>query len=286
MMNERDIVLQPDNVSFDKKYLLLKSTDPLIEMPESDYLLIKQMEDGLTDEERNRLGEINLLYPELIEDAVYYRKSKLRNEQTVYSQKSKLLRKTGIIVHLWRAAGSVAAAAAILLFVLFLSDNNESRIILSKTDTKTEIDLHVANVEEQLVAAQKSNAVEKEKLITVQQSIVVNSKETEQEDEMSPNIRHEIIASIPRPQLNPLLETEKVNAYETGLVTMIPKYLENYRLIQAMTQMEEAEVEYSRYEEASIISAGARLLKFITSRNIVFERVYLKKDLAENRTSL
>ena len=241
-------VLNPDKVIFNKKYLLLKSTDPMIEMPESDYLLIKQLEEGLTDKEQSRLNELNKLYPALNQDFVAYKQAKLQPQHFIFHKQAALFRKN--YRRIWTAIGSFAAAAAVLLLIQILPQPSYIGEKPHKTypneDNLTLLDKEAPN-----------------KTPSKEENIAFLDKET------SP--------PIPVKERNLVLLEElraaKINVYEVGLILMIPQYLENMQLIQTYNVAKhEHEYEYEqKTERSSIIKASERLINRIFFRNIVFE---------------
>lgn len=265
----KSAVLKPEKINFDRKHLLLKSTDPLIDMPETDYLLIKQMEEGLTESEQIRLNELVKLFPSLIKDSQSYKLTKLQSQQVTYSKKSSLLRKN-YQPRIWAAIGSVAAAAAILFFLLKPATNlpTSNKTFISdltyETNKKEEI------IVEQPIVAEVVKPEPVNKSIYVPQkseiAAVVNNTQT-------PEIKDDEIQFISKPDLQLFPQVKKINAYETGLNMMLPQYIENNRLLLAF-ELEQYDYK-SEPERGNIIKAGLRLINRISQRNIVIENYFL-----------
>jgi hypothetical protein len=275
-------ILKPEKELFDNKYLLLKSTDPMIDMPESDYLLIKQIEEGLTDKEHDRLIKLGKLYPKLKNDYKTYKLTKLRVPQIIFPKKSSLKRKN-IIPYLWTTIGSVAAAA-ILLFILIKPENIVNKPDDYYTDLITDTETIINEI---IIEPIQEEAFEKTEPITLPKTqnikIIANNISTETETETENEIevatkpqeeelllsKIETIELIEKPQFQSLLQVEKVNSYEKCLSLMIPQYLENHQLLTAYKI--DNDTDKIDRERGFFIKAGERLLSRLTSRNIIFE---------------
>jgi len=254
--------LIPEKINFDQKHLLLKSNDPIIEMPESDYLLIKQIEEGLTDKEDKRLKELLYIYPALKKDSDTYKLTKLQSQQVIYSKKSSLKRKN-YLPQIWTAIGSVAAAAAILFF------------ILKPVENLTETELFVQSSEVQSSEPETLNF--KPETLNFEPETINFKPETLNFEPETLNFKPEVIAFVSKPELQIFPQVEKINVYETGLSLMIPQYIENQQLLLAFgTGAFEHKYNYAlEPERGSIIKAGIRLINRLSSRNIVIENYFL-----------
>ena len=235
------IALHPEKVSFNKKYLLFKSTDPMFDMPESDYLMIKEMEDGLTAEEQKRLSELKKSYPALNADAETYKSVKLQPEKVIYLHKDSL-QKTNRMWRILISVGSVAAAA--LLFFMLIPWNDTLRtdepIMLSSNSEPV--------IENTTVVPQINDVVdeEQETAETVSAPYIAQSvKKVEIQEATNDEtfIRQEAIASISILHEASLPQHGKINVYEMGLTTMIPQYIDNMRLLEAYNVTYEEEEE-------------------------------------------
>ncbi|MCL2073409.1 MAG: hypothetical protein FWH18_05800 [Marinilabiliaceae bacterium] len=288
MLNE--IVIVPENIVYPKKFMLFKSTDPDIEMSEPDYLLIKQMEDGLNEEEQSRLNELLSSYPSLKSDLEIFKLTKLNPQEVVYNKKSQLVKKN-IIPRVLTLIGRVAAAAAVIIFIIYFStifsfknENINSDLIAKKVDTENIVDIEIFDSEifdsEIFVDSTKTNITKQTETIiqpssSIQKSIIA-LEINEIPDTISnyfPSTIEPIndIAFISKPEFQVLFTVEKINVYEKGLNLMIPHYIENHHLLAAYETV--PQIENIDYERNTIIIAGIWLINRITSRNIVFERI-------------
>jgi len=260
-------VLIPENKVFKDKHRLLKSTDPIIDMPESDYLLIKRMEEGLTEQEHNRLVELGKLFPVLKNDYKAYKKTKLQPQQIVFPKKSSLLRKN-IRLYIWTSIGSVAVAATILFFILKPVDNlidKDENNLITEINNPDEIIIEQSATEDVKEAEHLTvKKIKKDKILLTDN---INF-ETEPKVEETFFASSEIVEPISLQPFKPLLNVQKINIYEKGLSIMIPLYLENQQLIQALKTEPESDNEIDR---GFLLKVSEKLLSRITSRNIVFE---------------
>ena len=267
-------MLIPEDKIFKDKYKLLKSTDLIIDMPESDYLLIKRMEEGLTEQEHIRLAELGNLFPVLKNDYKAYKKTKLKPQQIIFPKKSSLLRKN-IRHYIWTSIGSIAVAAAILFFILKpvdkLIDNKEYDLISG-----------INNLDEIIIEKSVTEEIKKTELLTVKEIkkdkdlLTKNINfETEPKVEETFFANNEIVEPIPLQPFKPLLNVQKINVYEKGLSIMIPLYLENLHLIQALKTDSEKEDEHAEKDEEPerlfLFKATEKLMSRIISRYSIFE---------------
>jgi len=289
--------LIPEKISFDQKHLLLKSNDPIIEMPESDYLLIKQMEEGLTDKEDKRLKEILYNYPALKKDSDSYKLTKLHPKEIIYTKKSSLKRKN-YLPQIWTAVGSVAAAAVLLFFILKPVENlTETELIvqsLEQDSSKFKVQsleqdsskFKVQSSEQEVQSSKfkiQSSEPEPETLNfepetrNLEPETLNPKPETLNLEPETLNLKPEtdFVAFISKPELQLFPNIEKINVYEIGLSMMIPQYIENQQLMLAYgTRIYDFDYNYEP-ERGSIIKAGLRLINRLSSRNIVFENYFL-----------
>jgi len=265
-----NVVLTPEKISFNKKHLLLKSTNPHIEMPESDYLLIKQMEEGLSLIEKNRLQELEKIYPAMKNDFSNYKLTKLQPKHILFPQKSSLLRKN-IKPYIWSAISSVAAAVILLLFVLKPFENSEIEVQSLTFNVQSSKPENLDIETETLKSKYHSLTMNTETLISNPKTLNTNPEtnniqQTPYSKRQIPNISSEIIAFIPKPELQIFPQISKINAYEVGLTLMIPQYIENQNLISAL------EVDFyeedNEHERSLIVRAGERLLNRIIAHNM------------------
>ena len=263
----RSIKLNPEKIKFDRKHKLFKSTDPMFDMPESDFLMIKEMEEGLQAEELKRLTELKELYPALNEDAAIYKSAKLQPEKIVYSRKSTLKKKNNI-PRILISVGSIAAAAILLFLIIPVKDiiQTENPVILSSVK-ETDVD-DIENTVEPIIKVQPEEIIHKKTETIESTSETKNNTsyiaQTVKEDDLlkasNERIieRQEAIALISKPQIKPLPEAEKINTYEIGLTAMIPHYIDNIRLMETYNYTADSEEEI--IASYSLLKIGIKFL--------------------------
>ena len=264
----RSITLNPEKVNFDKKHLLFKSTNPAFDMPESDYLMIKELEEGLSAEEHKRLSELKETYPTLNEDAETYKSTKLQPGKIVYLHKNALL-KTNRILRIMISVGSVAAAALLFFMLIPRSDNlrvDEPVIVSSSSEPVIENTITVPQTADIDEEQPETTAFVKDGNQYIAQS--VENDEIEETTGGETFVRQELIASISISHIEPLPQHREINVYEMGLNTMIPQYIDNMRLLEAYNVTYEMEDE-NQYPN-SILHEGlkrlTRIIPFSTRR--------------------
>ena len=253
----RPVTLYPEKVSFDKKHLLFKSTNPDFDMPESDYLMIKELEEGLTSDENKRLNALKETYPALKKDAEIYKSVKLQPEKIVYLHKD-ALRKTNRVLRIMISIGSVAAA--VLLFFMLIPWNNFSRtdapiILSSNSEPVIENTTEIPQINNKIGEKTETPEIVKENNQYIAQSVKNDEIEEAAGDEIF--IRQEAIASIFVSHDEPLPQLREINVYEMGLNTMIPQYIDNMRLLEAYIPYE---VEDENPYPNSILQEGLKRL--------------------------
>ena len=255
----RPVTLYPEKVSFDKKHLLFKSTNPDFDMPESDYLMIKELEEGLTSDENKRLNALKETYPALKKDAEIYKSVKLQPQKIVYLHKD-ALRKRNLIPRILISVGSVAAAALLLFMLIPLNDisrTGEPIILGSNSEPAVENTTDFPQTNDITIEKPETAEIIKENNIRhIAQSI--KKEELPETTNVETFIHQELIASISISHTELLPQRREINVYEMGLNTMIPQYIDNMRLLEAFNVT--YEVEDENYDSNSIFQKGVKFL--------------------------
>jgi hypothetical protein len=271
----KSTILPSEKHVFKHKYNLLKSTDLSINIPEVDYLIIKEMEEGLSERESVRFSKFKRLYPRFRHDYEAYKNTVLCPEDVVFPQKETLLRKSSRN-YIWMSFMSVAAAAAIVLFVLRTVVTTDVPIgseVATGTGTEVASVIIVGdNSPQALVEQSVINDVDERDKVVVKNTKVVGVKNVVIEPTIGQNnslpIEDEVVKPISQPQIQLLRPSENINVYEKGLSLLMPRYIENNHIIQALKTQPEESVEHRK--EVSPNTREKQTYR-ITLRNITFE---------------
>lgn len=138
---------------------------------ETDYLMIAQVENTITSEEKAKLAVLAKQHPEILDDLAIYHKTRIPKEPAiVFSNKTSLTKKERILPIWWQSAA--AAAVLMLLFFNWPSvekryDPNDVFSFRSNTANLNEINYAFTVIENSPRMAEKENV-----------SIVANTEKT------------------------------------------------------------------------------------------------------------
>lgn len=260
-------------VNYPHKLRLLKSTNAEMDMPESDFLLVKRMEDGLSPQETARLIDLLGSYPELNNDELLYNQTILYAPKIVYNNKESLLRKN--TVWIWPLVQGIVAAAILLILILpggkvYQFEKPEVNISVFSEAKNTQ---HISpSIREVLHVA--VSEIEKEPNNKIQRkqnshNLIINEPETGVAEVSHSNLLP--IDPIAMPHIEVEISTQRVDAYETGLAMMIPTYINNQRIKEAqnITIPEDASS-----TKASLLEMGSDFVTRLTQKELAFRKVY------------
>jgi len=110
-----EVSLSPDTVEYESIESLYKKESDLIAVSRPDYLLIKQMEQGLTEEENIELSEEIRNDESLIKRGLEYQQTRLVAADISYQQKGALIRRS---IAPWYRTTRIAAAVIVVALLL------------------------------------------------------------------------------------------------------------------------------------------------------------------------
>lgn len=271
-----ELNLEPSAISCDLAERLYKKESDLMEISRPDYLLVKQMEEGLSDEEEKELAAMIREDESFIRRGVEFQHSRLTSGTISYEGKFTLLQKR--ILPLWLNPGRIAAAvaAAVLLLalwnssLLFTPEQDElvlepmpsrpavvispeiPKTILAKIDPINEL---LNSSPDQSVYNDRSNEV-----LVKDEFILDMIPPEEPMEKLQPNfVQLTTAGRLP-------------NAYEAGLRHMMPMYLdinrENDRLLASVAPKS------ARPVEETFIVKGLQFMDRVSGDLLNFDKLY------------
>jgi hypothetical protein len=223
--------LKPREVLFSGKYELLKGEAEQMGIDQGDYLLVKQLEDGLTLEEEERLAALVSDDPALLKRAETYQSTRLQAPEVVFPRRNALLQRRIALIGWLRP---VAAAAAVLL-LLFTGwqwfggrDTAPHEILTEIRSTPRSVLLpgmelnSLAELSGNLVLTKKSPLPEASLPVRGQQG----SSSLPETPSNAEEVNRPLLALTPRTVEQEAFLVSAPNAYELGLSRMMPLFLE------------------------------------------------------------
>jgi len=268
---------KPQMPAYPDKHRLFRTSSANMDLPETDFLLIKKMEEGLTEEESKRLAQLEHLYPAIKTEEQLYTKTKIEPPVIVYGKKKRLIRKRATWV--WPVL-QATAAAAILLFLIIPGKTNIDNFTQNKDYTAlSEIQNRlnpILNEANDNIASQEANNTTTP--ISLQNEIIqkTSSSQTEKPvDYLPPTTENafskmEPIEPIATTGFSFQVSSIQTEAYEKGLAVMIPTFINNQRMQNAI----EIVPDENAIADASILERGADLLTRLTQKELAFRKVY------------
>lgn len=268
--------LKPEPVAFSSKHRLEKNEADLMEMSYVDYLLVKQMEDGLNDDEEQELSQKIKNDESLIKRGKEFQLTRLSAESVTFTAKASLMHRG--IGKLYIIGIRVASAAAVILAAIWgyqnflLPDTNNSLAELKPLESKS-------------IPAEKSK-IETQQLVvsTLPKIETINQYEVDQKSEHQPSKyieKAEKRNEINQPEMTLLaagsirtisLPVEMPSAYEAGLRHMMPQYLDIHNRQQALLANQNKKS--SAQNENSLFVKGLKFVDKVSGDLVNFERLY------------
>lgn len=260
-------------VNYPHKQRLLKSTNAEMDIPESDFLFVKRMEDGLSQQETARLKELLDRYPELNNDELLYNHTILYAPEIVYGNKESLGRKN--TVWIWPLVQGIVAAAILLILILpggkvyqfekpkiSIPELSEAKKTQNISPSIREL-LHVAASE---IEKEPNNKIQRTQ---ISHNLMINEPETGVAEIAYTKLVP--INPIAMPHFDIEVSTQPVDAYETGLAMMIPTYINNQRIKEAQDIIIPEDTSSTK---ASLLEIGSNFVTRLTQKELAFRKVY------------
>ncbi len=270
---------KPQIPAYPDKHRLFRTSSANMDLPETDFLLIKKMEEGLTEQETKRLAQLEHFYPAIKTEEQLYSKTKIEPPVIVYGKKKTLIRKRAT----WVWPVLQATAAAILLFLIIPGKTNVDDFTQNKDYTALS---EIQNRQNRLnpISNETTNKIVSKEAINTTTPISLpseiiqktSSSQTEKSvDYLPPTTENafskmEPIESIATTGFSFQVSSLQTEAYEKGLAVMIPTFINNQRMQNAI----EIVPDENAIADASILERGADLLTRLTQKELAFRKVY------------
>ncbi|WP_291856066.1 hypothetical protein [Marinilabilia sp.] len=271
-----ELKLEPSTIRFDAPEKLQKGESDLIEISRPDYLLVKQMEEGLSEEEEKELAVKIRKDESLIKRGVEFQHTRLAIESIRYEGKSSLLQKRikPVWLSAWRV-GAVGIVAGLLLFFgdapRFLLSTGANEIVMERLEPLPFVisdpdipELKLAEVQSFDLSSHSSS------IYSVDNRIYAKVKDEDGAEDSS---------SMQRPMVKLSSNGIKMdlaggipNAYEAGLRQMMPLYLDinrkDGRLLTA------ADTPDGSQQSANILTRGLQFVDRVSGDLVQFDKLY------------
>jgi len=239
-----NIHLEPETLTFQQSDHLLKSEADLMGIPYADFLLIKQMEEGLSDTEKKELDKLIGQDDRLIKRGMEYQNAHLSGEAISYQGKDSLMKKQVISHFIPFIRTAVAAAVLVLIFLGYQLLNpfvNPRYMTMTPLQPLTNIQFPEGGIADSFfIAAIKPVSVNEnaptqhpEKIESIHHALI-DKNTIDTQTRLAENIN--FLTPISLKNGITVLPENIPNAYETGLRHMMPMYLDihnNRRLLAA-----------------------------------------------------
>lgn len=271
--------LKPEPVAFSPKSQLEKSEAGLMEISDSEYLLVKQMEEGLNDDEEQELAQILKNDESLIKRGKQFQLTRLASEAINYPGKASLIHRG--IGTLYTIGIRVASAAAMIFAAVWgyqnflLPDTKNSVAGLTPLESRsipaeepvidaTHLDLVSIREIEETNQPEEAKVHENQLSLPEEKRDIINDFSSGSEPEMT------LLASAGTGTFS--LPVEIPSAYETGLRHMMPQYLDIHNRQQAL--MTTVEQKSANKNENSLFVKGLKFVDKVSGDLVNFERLY------------
>jgi hypothetical protein len=279
LQSVENIYLKPDAVIFSRKNRLQFSEADLMGIDQADFLLIKQMEEGLNHAEELELAEQISNDESFIKQGKQYQNTKLVAEKRVFTGKSSLFQNR--IRPVYKLIGRIAAAVAVVLLLVtvdyqyfFGTDDGSQMAMISMEPmpgTFPEPDIRVPKLAD-------INATSNEEKVVLSEVKVEQNNYGASDPAQDKNRSYEI-GKMPMVRL--VLRAPEVklavampNAYEAGLRHMMPLYLDLNNQRYALVAYQQSESRQS-FDDNFLVK-GLQFVDRVGGDLINFDRLYDK----------
>jgi hypothetical protein len=267
-----DMKIEPlENISYSGKISLFRAPEPFTAISETDYLLIKEAEEGLTENETMRLNRFLSISPTLYQDRELIKKTFLKPGNLIYASQQSLHRHT-FTTWLWPVLKG--AAAAILIFALF--NYKDSTILPQHDQMAVSETVESAEVVPDLIIPETSSNYQRNsdpqsvnthyKLPQTRPTLKAHHTDMQTQKDF---IR-ETVEFLPAPSVAMVPQYRRPNSYEIGLSLMMPKYIENHQILATvdLPPLTPGPI------EQSLLGRTTDLISRVTPLSLSFNKVY------------
>lgn len=269
-----ELNLKPSNLCYNAPERLLKGESDLMEISRPDYLLVKQMEEGLSEQEEKELAVEIRKDESLIKRGVEFQQTKLPNEPIRYNGKSSLLQRR--ISAGWHTAWRIGAVGIVAGFLLIFGDapkqifnSGANEMVMERLDPRLfspldipEPKLAKVNVSDFTNSLLETNSVNRSDLTKVEDEEKIESNSYIQEPLVklsSKGVKMDLAGSFP-------------NAYEAGLRQMMPMYLDinrdDSRMITSVDVPKDSQL------QGNILTRGLQFVDRVSGDLVQFDKLY------------
>jgi len=253
----------PESITFPDKALLKKAPEPFSELREYDFQMVKAVEEGQSAPEN-----LNILSPLAQKDWELYQKTRLQAGSLVYPHKSKLKHRQMAFI----PAALRAVAAAILLLILFNvsqdmpTRNHDQMVTVTEKASPTEQTPQITQTEPNTPRADERIKVP-DRLAAVSETPAKAAVV-----ELTSQVIKETPSPLPGPK-TPTLPTPRLpDSYEIGLQLMLPKYVENHRLMVSQSSLSIPRA--AETNTKTVLNRTTELIKQVSPLNLTYTKVY------------
>ncbi|WP_010662263.1 hypothetical protein [Marinilabilia salmonicolor] len=253
---------------------LYKNESDLMAVSRPDYLLIKQMEQGLSGEEESELSEEIRCDGSLIKRGLEFQQTKLLAEAIPYFKKGALLQRSVVFRYM-----TARVAAAVIVVAVFLTVwNSDSFFSFQKQEVALQkLSSRPAIFEEQDFSVPEpvqmvEGRMGQDKYIHQQSEVI--SSEIDNNQEFSPEMKgkevpmERMISNV----LKEGLAVQVPNAYEAGLRHMMPMYLDINRNSEPMFAKQSSQSDSP--SEGNFLMKGIQFVDRVSGDLVNFDKLY------------
>lgn len=283
------VTVEAENLSYENKNALKKKEQEFDDLSRNDYLLIKELEEGLSLSERTELYKAIDEQPSLSSDRKKYAASRLSPDLKVLYPMKSALKRFSVAYVIGKRSVQWSAAAVVLLFLGTISffyqdspDTLTSSIPTQTTITNTEVN-------ESMVASSDPKLLEKHLIITPppgKDSLMriandpMQTKSPVKSTTPKPKAEAERIEPLPYLAglgIDVIDDHRPVNGYETALNVLMPQYISNNILKQELAAIYTTIEEDSKMQSPknlALVESGVKLVNFFSKDRMNLNKYY------------
>jgi hypothetical protein len=272
--NFENIKLVPEAVLFSRKENLHRSEADLMGIDTADFLLIKQMEEGLNSNEEKELAGKIKKDESLIKKGEEFQLSHLSAELSEFPNKKSLLRRD--LVNVYSIAVRVASVAAVLVLLMIAYQwrlkfsISEKPVAVAPVETNTKQMENIKTGTDQLAKVNLNplNRVDEKEIMDNTETLSINKKVEDARTTQQPPVMKLMVSKSGDDVKLPVIIP---NVYETGLRQMMPLYLDlNNRRKALLASLDRQK----RSGNNSLLMKGLQFVDRFGGDLVKFDRLY------------